>query len=322
MDAPDVVPGTRIEFIAVLATMGLYGITCMQTFLYFVNYQRTTDRWTFRLLVAYLWLMDTIHQVITNRGFWVLISRVHDPFVLSREYLWAGLFTSLVTLPTQLFFVMRIWEFSNRHWTVPLFFIPCSLFQFAGYIAFLVICLNGGTTAKIIFVIENLPMAFWGVQAAEDVIISLSLVYLLWSRRVSSRFKSTDKLLYRLTVFVINTGMWTALCALFTIITLAAYPNVQIYVSLNFVVCPLYCNTLLANLNARGYLRGDNSTETNKDVATGGTIAFAPFRTTRPGLTGTSASSHTDVDDLPMATFANNSSIKLSGLGATRGRDI
>ncbi len=32
MDVDSYIPGTRIEFIAVLATTGLYGITCMQTY--------------------------------------------------------------------------------------------------------------------------------------------------------------------------------------------------------------------------------------------------------------------------------------------------
>ncbi|PIL37556.1 hypothetical protein GSI_01250 [Ganoderma sinense ZZ0214-1] len=157
----------------------------------------------------------------------------------------------------------------------------------------------------------KLPMAFWGVQAAEDVLISLTLIFLLWQRRISDGFKSTDKILHRLTVFVINTGVWTALCALFTIITLAAYPNVQIYVSLNFVVCPLYCNTLLANLNARGFIRGDNYTEpsanTRPSVTFGGTGQSGSDRSGR----ARNGSSHTDVLELSGPTFANNSNLKL-----------
>ncbi|KAI9060945.1 hypothetical protein FKP32DRAFT_1730168 [Trametes sanguinea] len=265
------IPGTRVEFIAVAASMGLYGITCMQT-----RRRQDGEPWPIPLLVVYIWIMDTVHQVLTNRGFWVLISRVHDPFILSRY--WAGLFTSLVTLPTQLFFTLRIWRFSKNHWLVPLIFLPCTLFQFAGYIG----ALRGGPTAEIIFVIQV-----------------------------------TDRLIYRLTAFAINTGVWTALCALFTIITLAAYPNIQIYVSLNLVICPLYCNTLLANLNARGYIRGDDFTEPNRSSTSRtarsypgrSVIAFAPFRSTT--TQSSHPSSHTEVHELSMPTFANNSSLKL-----------
>ncbi|TBU43283.1 hypothetical protein BD309DRAFT_1019387 [Dichomitus squalens] len=225
---------------------------------------------------------------------------------------------SLVTLPTQVFFVMRIWNFSNKHWLAPLVFLPCSLFQLAGYIVFLVICLNGGPTAHIIF---KLPMAFWGVQAAEDVLISLTLIYLLWTRRVSNGFKSTDRLLYRLTMFVINTGVWTALCALFTIITLVAYPNVQIYVSLNFVVCPLYCNTLLANLNARRYIRGGDFNDPTRSTLQ--TITFAPAVPSRLEFSGgrRNQTSRTEVHELSIPSFAKNSSLKSTDTTMEIGKD-
>lgn len=83
----------------------------------------------------------------------------------------------------------------------------------------------------------------------------------------------TEKLLLRLSIVIINTGLWTALVALFIILTashsflacsmqlspppqLVIWPQIQIYVSLYFILCPLYCNTLLANFNSREYVRG------------------------------------------------------------------
>lgn len=81
-------------------------------------------------------------------------------------------------------------------------------------------------------------MAFWGVGAAEDVLISMCLIYLLWHNRDRGGFRryargelthndapaeafarSTERLIYRLTVFAVNTGLWTSLCALFVIVT-------------------------------------------------------------------------------------------------------
>ncbi|KAJ8489274.1 hypothetical protein ONZ51_g3031 [Trametes cubensis] len=313
------IPGTRVEFIAVVTSMGLYGITCMQTFLYFIYHRgRHEDRWPISLLVVTMWALNTTHQILTNRGFWVLISRVHDPFVLSREYLWAGLFTSLATFPTQLFFIMRIWRLSKKHWLVPSIFVRQAnchadrpLLTKHIYVAFLVICLNGGPTAEIIYVIRKLPMAFWGVAAAEDVLISLTLIYLLFRGRGDTRFKSTDRLVYRLTVFAVNTGLWTSLCALFTIITMAAYPNIQTYVSLYLVICPLYCNTLLANLNARGYIRGRDFTEASTGHMSGQNrgMVFASFRSAAPQCG--EATSHTEVHELSTPSFANNSSLNL-----------
>jgi len=73
---------------------------------------------------------------------------------------------------------------------------------------------------------------------------------------------------------VVNTGVITAIFGLLTLFTvcrlslvrtpqedsdaipkLVALPDTQIYTAAYFPICPLYCNTILANLNVRAYLR-------------------------------------------------------------------
>lgn len=39
---------------------------------------------------------------------------------------------------------------------------------------------------------------------------------------------------------------------------MVGWPEIQAYVSLYFVLCPVYCNTVLANLNARSFIKGDD----------------------------------------------------------------
>ncbi|KAK7042609.1 hypothetical protein R3P38DRAFT_2891405 [Favolaschia claudopus] len=247
-----------VEYACTLVGSILWGITCMQTFLYIVHHQAKDALWI-KLLVAWLWFMDTAHTVVVARGFWVLVYKVHDPFILSQEYLYAGVFTGLVAFPTQLFFTYRVWRLSNKLIPVAIVLVLAAAYQLGATIAFTAICLEHGPTAEIIFQIEKLPMSMWGVGAAEDVLISAALMWMLWrSREDRVFFRSTDQMLSRLSVLVVNTGLWTALVALFVIITMVVWPTVQIYVSLYFVLCPLYCNTLLANLNAREYVRGDD----------------------------------------------------------------
>jgi len=245
-----------VEYACTLVGSILWGITCMQTFLYIVHHQAKDPLWI-KLLVAWLWFMDTAHTVMVARGFWVLVYKVHDPFILSQEYLYAGVFTALVAFPTQLFFTYRVWKLSNRWIPVAAVLVIAAVYQLGATLAFTVICLQHGPTAEIIFQIEKLPMSMWGVGAAEDVLISVALVWMLWTSRGDQKFfQSTDQMLARLSVLVINTGLWPALVALFVIITMVVWPTIQIYVSLYFVLCPLYCNTLLANLNAREFVRG------------------------------------------------------------------
>ncbi len=106
---------------------------------------------------------------------------------------------------------------------------------------------------------------------------------------------------------------------------MAAYPNIQTYVALYLVVCPLYCNTLLANLNGRGYIRGDDFTEPISAMGPSqGRIAFTSFPSTGPPvcdsllvaaavLTLRQISQETTMtlQDMPVPSFSNNSSLKL-----------
>lgn len=108
---------------------------------------------------------------------------------------------------------------------------------------------------------------------------------------------------------------------------MAAYPQIQTYVALYLVVCPLYCNTLLANLNGRSYIRGDNYTEPISLMgASQGRIAFTSFPSAGPAvccyslcvvaavLTPSQHSQETTnmtLRDLPLPSFSNNSSLKL-----------
>ncbi|KAJ6498095.1 hypothetical protein C8R47DRAFT_1317885 [Mycena vitilis] len=260
-----------VEFVCTIVGSVLWGITCMQTFLYIIRHQERDSPWI-KFMVAWLWFMDTAHTVIVARGFWVLVYKVHDPFILSQEYLvsiimavleldtsalqYAGVFTALVAFPTQLFFTYRVWKISNNWTPVAVVFVIAATYQLGASIAFTTICLQHGPTAEIIFQIEKLPMSLWGVGAAQDILISVVLLWMLWTSRGGAYFQSTDKMLARLSVVVVNTGVWTALVALFIIVTMVVWPTIQIYVSLYFVLCPLYCNTLLANLNARQFIRG------------------------------------------------------------------
>ncbi|KAH0836833.1 hypothetical protein J3R83DRAFT_8610 [Lanmaoa asiatica] len=71
---------------------------------------------------------------------------------------------------------------------------------------------------------------------------------------------STDHILQRLVFFAVNTGIWTATFALLTVILLHLFPLNLLYAVFGIPLCSVYCNTLLANLNARAYIRGEATT--------------------------------------------------------------
>lgn len=101
------------------------------------------------------------------------------------------------------------------------------------------------------------------------------MCYLLYRERNGS-FKRTNSMINRLMVLTINTGLATAVCTLLLIIfvrpsdlkpsiyysydlQLSVQKNVLTYVFFNFLISPLYCNSVMANLNSRDYIRGAHS---------------------------------------------------------------
>ncbi|KAL0947469.1 hypothetical protein HGRIS_013574 [Hohenbuehelia grisea] len=196
-------------------------------------------------------------QLVTNFGNTSVLR------ALSTDWVIEGIFIPLVSLPTQLYFTHRIWIFSGKKWIFPAIFVPASLFHLAGRIAFTILSLRapgGSDGPAVIQRMAQLQIAFWAIAAAEDILISAVLIKLIWERRPGDdEIKSTRDILRRLILLSINTGVWTALDALFTIILLVAYPTKFYFAALVFVQAPLYANSLLANLNARSFVRGKAS---------------------------------------------------------------
>ncbi|KAH0830142.1 hypothetical protein J3R83DRAFT_1490, partial [Lanmaoa asiatica] len=60
--------------------------------------------------------------------------------------------------------------------------------------------------------------------------------------------------LERLTVFAVNSGIWTAIFSLLAAILVHISSSNLTYAIFFIPLCSIYCNTLLANLNARIYL--------------------------------------------------------------------
>jgi len=91
-----------------------------------------------------------------------------------------------------------------------------------------------------------------------DVFISILFIHLLLRERANApTLKSTVQLLQRLTILAVNSGIWTATFAVLAAVLLSAMPFPLLSTVFGIPVCPLYCNTLLANLNARAYIQGE-----------------------------------------------------------------
>jgi len=209
-------------------------------------------------MVGFLWICDTIHQVLVLQGTYSrLVVGFGDSALLAEinpDLIWQALLKGFVAFITQSFFLYRIWKLNNGKWLVPVLLMPAVMFQLVGEIVYIVLSLRQVSTAGGLVVLSNLVFAINGTATAVDILISALLVYYLLQSRTG--FTKSNQIIARLIVFTAATGMWTAVVALIGLITLKAYPTTLIYAALDFVQCPLYCITLLSNLNAREFLRG------------------------------------------------------------------
>lgn len=65
---------------------------------------------------------------------------------------------------------------------------------------------------------QDLLVVQWSLSATTDVLIAVMLVFLFWKHYSTAELRSTHKLLERLVILTVNTGVWTAVCSLFVIV--------------------------------------------------------------------------------------------------------
>ncbi|KAI0706368.1 hypothetical protein C8Q76DRAFT_156608 [Earliella scabrosa] len=241
--------------IGCLLTATLYGVTCVQTLIYYQNADKDTR--LIKSAVAILLVLDTIHYIfVAHSIYWYLVQNFTDEDIVGRIP-WSIPAGFLVT-PTsdtvvRIFFVYRVWVLSerNRILTFPLIVL---------------ITLTGGVGLGFAIRGFSLPtfeqfaqIAWWlylglGLTVVGDMYVATSLCYLLYRGRTRSSY-STNSLLNVLMLYTINTGLLTSMFSLACFITYAAMPRNFIFLGVYFPLSKLYLNAFLATLNARGHMR-------------------------------------------------------------------
>ncbi|KAN0088217.1 hypothetical protein V8E55_005274 [Tylopilus felleus] len=240
----------------------------MQTFFYYVHYQN--DPLSMKIFVAIMWSLNTIHEALTVSGAYkYMMAGLVNPlsfFIGNPELVLLYLMTSVVAIPTQGYFVYRIYLFSDKNIVAPVIWVVLALIPLVCSIMYIAKALYSANGVQVVTlnVLEGdqfviLATLCFSIAAGIDVLIAMFMTFLLIRKRSATRFAGTAHILQRLTVFSVNTGTWTATFALLSVIFLHVFPSSLIYGVFAIPVCPIYCNTLLANLNARAYLRGEET---------------------------------------------------------------
>jgi len=233
----------------------LYGVLGLQVFIYYMNNPK--DPFLLKLLPLWLLILETIHQFVYCVGIYkVSVNHFGDAnvFIINFKEGWiATIFQGFISISAHMFFIFRIWMFGQKKWIVPAICIPLTCFQLALVLADNISGYMSG--------LAILPSQVWITYTAHSVNIFLDTIFvvaMIWllKRDPYSAYKITKSTTNRMLILVINTGFATTIATLLTIVLLRVQPNTLTYVFFNILVSPLYCNSVVANLNSREYLRG------------------------------------------------------------------
>ncbi|KAI9454598.1 hypothetical protein HD554DRAFT_372794 [Boletus coccyginus] len=213
-------------YFASVMSSGFYGVTCMQTFFYYVHYRN--DPLRMKSFVAALWAFNTIHEALIIAGVYkyIMAGLANPASILNGIPELLLVFTGLVAVPTQGFFVYRIYIFNGRNIFGPLIWVPLAIYQLVSTILYVTKGLYIADSSVHAVGLQVLNEPFFkdlassslSVAVTVDVLIAVVLMFLLVRKRAETGFSSTAHVLQRLTVFVVNAGIWTATFAILSLL--------------------------------------------------------------------------------------------------------
>ncbi|PIL28672.1 hypothetical protein GSI_08716 [Ganoderma sinense ZZ0214-1] len=272
----------------------LYGITVLQTYIYYrenskdlvrvkvlvsvacaLPSSRAAYEFYIAVQVAVVFFLDTAASASITAGAFIFFvndfgrqaTLVNTPPSLALE---TGANALIATL-TQFFFAYRLYIVSRKNRGLVSVIIVLAVLSL-GPAAWTAAFFLGASSLFNLGLpkVRAIASLATGLPAICDILIAWGLCYYLHTSR--SGFKKSDTVIDRLMLYTIECGALTALCQTCIMVTFAALPGRIIFIPFQLVVGKLYCNALLASLNVRWRIRELNSVAT-PDAATRGTAA-------------------------------------------------
>ncbi|KAH9834573.1 uncharacterized protein C8Q71DRAFT_859549 [Rhodofomes roseus] len=246
----------------------LFGITNLQTFIYFQRYPR--DRIWNMAAVCWLWLLDATHLVLCiHMIYWYLVTNYLDPLALL-EIVWSFkaqiIVDAIVVISVHTLYTIRLWKLNAADtrksvWRKLLPVAVSFLVFFGGYGTAIILCYEITQYQTYTDLLSSQWVTFLPLGAATfiDAVIALALCYFLERCRLGSTSSNIDSTITILMLFTLNTGVITSICSLTAIIAMAALPTSFAVISVELILTKLYVNSFLAMFNARNKLRSTGS---------------------------------------------------------------
>ncbi|OCH90204.1 hypothetical protein OBBRIDRAFT_619041 [Obba rivulosa] len=228
-----------------------YGVTNVQTYTYFKRCPE--DGIYTKLLIAFLWLLNTLHLMFICNAIWTYaITNFSNPLAILHPT-WSVMVTALSDVIVRGIFCRRVWTLSdhNRLLTGSIFLV--SLFCCAMTTVFTVRGMVLGSYSDWPRISWVLYLTLISGMVADILLAAVQAVLL---KRQRDGMIKTDSTIRVLMLYTINTGAITSICSICCLIIYAATPPGNfLYFGFYSVLPTLLLNALLGTLNARKGLR-------------------------------------------------------------------
>ncbi|KAI0033868.1 hypothetical protein K488DRAFT_84515 [Vararia minispora EC-137] len=274
-------------FFGCLAAFFLFGVSIVQMYIYYISYPG--DSRTIKFTAYGTFVLDLIQTVVVaGHGYGTLCEQWGRPKAGAFIYWYIGpipIVASTLALWCQAFYAWRIYQLGGWLSVASLIMIV-SLAQTGGGWAIGVVTQSLPKVSDLHRTNMFARTIVWlGGGALADIMIMLSMVYLLYStRNTSFIMRRSELLINRLIRLSVETGCLCAITASLELITFLALPKTSIHFVFSFMLAKVYSNTLMASLNSRrGPMpwRAASEAKTAPTAEPASVFSFPQFRVTQ-----------------------------------------
>ncbi|KAI0714316.1 hypothetical protein C8T65DRAFT_644692 [Cerioporus squamosus] len=239
--------------IGMTVTASLFGVTSGQAMWYFRHYPR--DRTFLKAMVRVIWGLDMVSLAFYFASMWqYLVDKQLFSFD-GKPLPWtsnAQIICNACSIAIiQSFYMFRIWTLSKHK----LLASVLGTFVTADFALGILLFVKSIQTTDItqFSKLTAFDIAMSSCTAATDIMLCGTLVTLLARSRTGST--GSNRLINKLLFYTINTGLFTTICSVLSLITVIVLPDTSVYVMCYYIGSRMYSISLLSTLNAREGLR-------------------------------------------------------------------
>ncbi|PBK92498.1 hypothetical protein ARMGADRAFT_162318 [Armillaria gallica] len=257
---------------------GLYGVLLVQLYIYHITFRN--DKNGFKIFVWSLFLLESVFTIFTTIAAWHTFGTGWgDPDALTTiDVAWEPLpaLNGFIAAMVQSFYVYRIWTLTKNVWLALIIeavaLMQCTLAFYYG----IAVSVRGRRIDEL-FALTPSISAWLSGSAACDVLITASLVTILYRSKPRAVFSDTTNHVTRLIRYTVETGLLTSVVAVCELILWLTNRQYNFHFIGFLTLGKLYSNTLLATLNSRALMFSGHERDYEHQSAF---IATTPHNTT------------------------------------------